>query len=369
MTKKPLIYRKVLDHIKPYVPGKPIEEVERELGLKNVIKMASNENPLGPSPEAVDAIQRSAERVYLYPDGNQYYLKKHIAQHVGVAADNIIVGNGSDEVIKFLAEVFIAEGDQAVMAAPTFSEYDFAVNLMGGESIFVPLDNFRHDLEAMADRITERTRLVFICNPNNPTGTIVTEHEVDSFMAKVPDDVIVVFDEAYYEYVAHPTYPNSLKYLEAGKNNVIILRTFSKIYGLAGLRVGYGIASKELLNLLNRAREPFNVNSLAQVAAMAALHDQLHVEKSQKLNEEGKEYLYSTFKEMGLKYVPTEANFILVDVKVDSKRLFKAMLQHGVIVRTGDIFGLPTFIRVTVGTRRQNQIFIETLQKVLAELG
>lgn len=361
------LIRKNILQIKPYIPGKPIEDVERELGLTNVIKMASNENPLGPGKAAIEALQKGAAKVHLYPDGNCYYLKKALAQKHGVEADNIIVGNGSDEILKMLGETFLNQGDQCIMADPTFSEYGFVATLMDAESISIPLKDFKHDLARMKERITEKTKLVFICSPNNPTGNIVTKAELDEFFLGLPDNIIVVLDEAYHEYVESPNYYDSLAYLKAGKR-VIILRTFSKIYGLGGLRIGYGIASQEMIDLLNRVREPFNVNQLAQVAALAALEDQEHVEKSLEVNREGKEFLSNKFTEMGLFYIPTETNFILVQIGIDSKTFFQEMLKRGIIIRTGDIFGLPDFIRVTIGTPEQNQRFIENTALILENL-
>lgn len=359
--------REAILEIKPYVPGKPIEEVQRELGIKDVIKLASNENPLGPSPDAVMALREAVEKVYLYPDGNCYYLKEALAAKLGVSPEQLIIGNGTDEILVMLAEAFVDPGEEIIVADPTFSEYEFAAQVMGGRAVKVPCRDFRHDLEAMAAALTPRTRLIFVCNPNNPTGTIVERQELDDFLAKVPSHVLVVLDEAYNEYVTSPAYPDTLAYVRAGRPNIIVLRTFSKIYGLAGLRVGYGVSHPEIIRALNRVREPFNVNFLAQVAAMAALKDEYHVAKSQEVNTEGKEFLYQQFQALGLNYVPTEANFIFVDIGRDSREVFASLLRKGVIVRTGDIFGYPTFLRITIGTRRQNQRLIEALREVLAE--
>lgn len=362
------LHRPQIMAIKPYVPGKPIEEVERELGISDVIKLASNENPLGPSPLAVEAMKKALDNVHRYPDGNCFYLKQALARFWGVTPDHLFVGNGSDEIIKLIAEAFLSEGEEAVMGHPSFSEYDFAVKIMGGQSVFVPLKNNTYDLEAMAKAVTEKTKLVFVCNPNNPTGTIVKKAEVDKLLAALPDHVITVIDEAYYEYVGDSDYPDSLEYVRANKN-VIVLRTFSKIYGLAGLRVGYGIAKPELVSLLMRVREPFNVNLLGQAAAIAALEDREHVERSRRANEEGKEYLYREFERMGLAYAPTETNFIWLVIRADCRKVFNKLLKRGVIVRTGDIFDAPDVIRVTIGTMEQNRRFIVNLEEVLKEEG
>ncbi|MFA5536385.1 MAG: histidinol-phosphate transaminase [Bacillota bacterium] len=361
--------RQALTNIKPYVPGKPIEEVKREYGLKDVIKLASNENPLGPSPRAVKAIRGFLEEINLYPDGSCYNLTKDLGDLLGMEPSSLIIGNGSDEILKLLAETFINEGDEAIMAEPSFSEYDFCVNLMAGKMIKVPVDrDYVHDLAQMAAAITDKTKLIFICNPNNPTGTIASGDRIKEFMERVPDNVIVVFDEAYFEYVNDPDYSSGLDYVKEGRKNVIVLRTFSKVYGLSGLRIGYGIANPGLIEWVSRAREPFNVNSLAQIGAEAALGDEGFLTESLSLNEQGKKYLYQEFRQRDLDYIPTQANFIFVDLKVDSKKVFKRLLEQGVIIRTGDIFGYPDYIRVTIGKQAENERFIRALDKALNEL-
>ena len=362
------LHREQIMQIKPYVPGKPVEEVERELGITDVIKLASNENPLGPAPSAVSTLQKQAASVSLYPDGNCYYLKEALSQHLGVSPAHLIVGNGSDEIIELIAKAFLNEGEETIVADPTFSEYDFATKIMGGRTIVVPTKDLTHDLEAMLAAVTDKTKLVFICNPNNPTGTLVDKASVDAFLDKLPQDVITIFDEAYYEYVTAENYPQTVEYVQAGRK-VIVLRTFSKIYGLAGLRVGYGISTPEIIGMLHRVKEPFNVNLLAQAAAVAALKDTDHLEKSRAVNDEGKNYLYQEFEKMGLFYQPTHANFIWVQVKADSQTVFAKLLRRGVIIRTGDIFGAPDVIRVTIGTPEQNQRFIAALRDVLTEEG
>lgn len=350
--------------IKPYVPGKPIEEVKRELGLEEVIKLASNENPLGPSPQAIDQMKEAITRVNIYPDGNVYNLKKSLSTKLGVSTDQLIFGNGSDELLVLLAQAFITGQDEVVMAETTFSEYEFATNIMGGKIIKVPLKDYAHDLEAMAQAVSAKTKIVFICNPNNPTGTMVGRKEVEKFLEEVPSDVLVVLDEAYYEYVDDNSYPESIDYLEK-YNNLIILRTFSKIYALGGLRIGYGIANQELIGYLNRVRQPFNVNSIAQVAALASLADQEHVEKSLEYNRQGKEYLYQQFDNLGLEYIPTQANFIAVDVACDNDKLFQEMLKKGIIIRSLSSFGYKTKIRVTIGLPEENKKFIKVLTATL----
>ncbi|MGI5921390.1 MAG: histidinol-phosphate transaminase [Syntrophomonadaceae bacterium] len=350
--------------IKPYVPGKPIDEVKRELGLEDIIKLASNENPLGPSPAAVAAISTALPKLQLYPDANCYYLKAKIAAVTGLNQDNVVIGNGSDELLKLIAETFLNKDDNIIFANPSFSEYEFTARIMGAQCIAVPLTNFTHDLDAMVQAITPQTKLIYICNPNNPTGTIVTSEQTDAFMRQIPEDILVIFDEAYYEYVDSKSYSSGIKYINQGRN-VIVLRTFSKIYGLASLRVGYGLTTPAIAGAIERVTEPFNVNTLAQVGALAAIDDQDHVLKSHKVNSAGKEYLYAEFDALGLKYVPTEANFIFVDTGRNCQEVFSKLLAQGVIVRSGDIFGYDTFIRVTVGTQEENARFISSLKKVL----
>ena len=351
--------------LKPYSPGKPIEEVEREYGITDIVKLASNENPLGPSPKAVEAMRKALEKVSLYPDGICFYLKKALAKHWNVAEEQIIVGNGSDELIHYIGVTFLSAGDEVIQADPSFVRYESAAVLNDCECIMVPLRDLTHDLEAMAGRITDRTRLIFIANPNNPTGTAVTQRDVDRFMSRLPERVIAVFDEAYYEYVESPDYPDMLSCVNSGAN-VIVLRTFSKIYGLAGLRVGYGIARPEVIQCLNQVREPFNVNSIAQVGAVASLEDRGQVERSRRVNSEGKQFLYREFEAMGLPYAPSEANFVFFDIQRDCRPVFEELLKRGVIVRTGDIFGFPTFFRVTIGTDAENRRFIRALREVLS---
>jgi len=372
MGEKPLkrageLARKEIAKLVPYVAGKPIEEVKRELGLTDVIKLASNENPLGPSPKALQAIMAAARNGHIYPDANAYELKRAIAARYGVEPAQVIIGDGSDELVSLIGQTFINPGDEGIMPWPSFQTYPLPVDLMGGVAVKVPLVNGRVDLTAMAARVSERTKLFFICNPNNPTGTMLTRREVEDVVRSLPDHVIVVFDEAYAEYVESPDYPDSLSFVREGRN-VIVLRTFSKAYGLAGLRVGYGIGPAEAIDLINRPRLAFNVNLLAQAAAVAALGDAEHIAASRRCNREGKAFLYRELDRLGLGYYPSEANFIFINVGLDSGEVFRRLLRRGVIVRPGDIFGCPGWQRVTIGTRPQNERFIAALAEVLAEM-
>lgn len=345
--------------IQPYVPGKPLSELERELGISNSIKLASNENPVGPSPAALDAIRDSFSDLNRYPDGSGYFLKRELAAALSVAEDELILGNGSNELLNISVKTFMRDGDEAVMAVPSFVVYFMAVQSVGGKSIQVPLKDHTHDLAAMADAITPKTKMVFIANPNNPTGTMNTKQEFDRMMERVPEDVLVVLDEAYYEYVADPEYADSMKHFRSGRN-VLILRTFSKIYGLAGLRLGYGIAKKEILSDMNRIREPFNTNSIAQTAAVAALHDLKHVAHSKGVNEEGKNYFYRELDALEIKYVPTQTNFIYIPFQ-GAVDLYEKLLRQGVIIRPMG----PNAVRVTIGLPEENRRFIEALKKTL----
>ncbi|MGI6413702.1 MAG: histidinol-phosphate transaminase [Syntrophomonadaceae bacterium] len=360
------IYRRARPEIfalKPYIPGKPIEEVRRELGIEDIIKIASNENPLGPSPRALEAIGKNLSQISLYPDSNCHYLRTKLSSLWGFEPDAFIIGNGSDELLKLIAETFLNKDDEVIYPEPSFAEYEFVTRIMGAKCVPVPLVDFTLDLESMLEMVNERTKIVVICNPNNPTGTMVRPAAVDRFMDRIPQDVLVVFDEAYIEYTEEKE-ASALKYVANGKN-VIVLRTFSKIYGLAGLRIGYGVTAPEIADAIGRVREPFNVNMLAQLGSIAALDDSHHLAMSRKINEAGKEYLYKEFDQMGLQYVKTEANFIFVNTGRDCQSVFKSLLNRGIIVRTGDIFGFPTYIRVTIGTQEQNERFIDALKTVL----
>jgi histidinol-phosphate aminotransferase len=352
--------------VAPYVPGRPIELVERELGVKNALKFASNENPLGPSPLAIKALAENALVLNRYPDGSSYFLRERLSRHVGFPMEQIVVGNGSNELIELVCHLFAGVGDEVVIGDPSFPMYKIAIDLMGATPVMVPLKNHKFDMAAMAKAVTPKTRVVFICTPNNPTGTIVKERDVRKFMDAIPPTVVVVFDEAYREYVRDREYADSFKLLREGRL-VITLRTFSKIYALAGLRIGYGIASEEMIFLLNTVRLPFNVSTAAQVAAKASLDDESQVTRSVRVNSEGMAFFEEKLTGLGLDMVDSEANFFLVDLKVECKAACHELEKKGLIVRPMGPFGLPdTFVRITVGTQKENERLLEGLKEVLA---
>ncbi|HYS16344.1 MAG TPA: histidinol-phosphate transaminase [Candidatus Binatia bacterium] len=352
--------------IAPYEPGKPIEELERELMIANPIKLASNENPLPPSDRVQKAILAALAALNRYPDGSGFYLRQALAKKHGVMPDQVVLGNGSNELIELLVRSFLRPGDEAVVPHPSFVVYPMIVQAAGGVRVMVMLRDFRLDLDAMARAITPMTKIVFVANPNNPTATIVTKDEVEHFMARVPERTIVVFDEAYIEFAMGPDFPDMLSAVKQGRK-VVVLRTFSKAASLAGLRVGYGIADADAIALMNRIRQPFNVNSLAQAAARAALDDDAHVLECVRMIEAGRHFLYDEFKSIGLQYVPSRANFILVDVGRSAADIYQKLLHHGVIVRPMTPFGLETALRITVGTPEENRKLVKALRAVLGK--
>lgn len=363
-----ILVRDAVRHLQPYIPGKPIEEVKRELGLSadfSLFKLASNENVLGPSPRAVEAMQNAAQDVWLYPDDTCFALKNALASHFELRSENFIVGNGSDEVIHFLSLAYLdaERGDEVVYGAPSFVQYKACAMMAGCAFHAVPLTpDLRHDLPAMARAVNDKTRLLFIANPNNPTGSVVSRAEFEAFLEEMPPHVLVVLDEAYKEYVTQDS-PNALDYIQS--HNVLALHTFSKAYGLAGTRVGYGVGRAEIIAQLQQVRGPFNVNSLAQAAAVAALDDQEHIAHSLEVNAQGRAQLESAFDRMGLKYIPSQANFVFVQIGVDSASVFNDLLKEGVIIRTGTPFGMPDWIRVTIGTPEMNERFLSAIATVL----
>ena len=346
----------------PYPPGKPIEELERELGISGSIKLASNENPIGPSAKAIEAVRKELAGLNRYPDGSNFYLKRRLSERLNVNEDMIFTGNGSNEVIELLMRTFLKPGDSVVMGSPSFAVYPLVTQAAGCEAIQVPLKaDLTYDIERMASAITDTTRIVFIANPNNPTGTMLGTGEFKAFMDTVPEGVIICMDEAYFEYVTSGDYPDSLSYVREGRP-VVVMRTFSKIYGLAGLRAGYGVGPADIIDYMNRVRQPFNMNTLAQAAALAALDDTEHIEKSLENNRDGLKYLSGEFSAMGLECVPTEANFFLVKVG-DGGKVYDGLLKRGVIVRPMAGYGLGEYIRVTVGLPAENRRLIDTFKE------
>lgn len=348
----------------PYSPGKPIEEVEREFGISDSVKLASNENPLGPSPKALAAIAAALPAIHRYPDGSGYALRRALARHWGVPAECLILGNGSNELLEIVGRSFLMPGDEVLYAQQAFVVYDMVAQVTGATKVAVPLKGFAHDLPAMRAAITFKTKLVFLANPNNPTGTCVNPRDLEAFLAAIPPDVIAVLDEAYYEYLPPERVPDALQFVRSGRL-LLVLRTFSKIYGLAGLRIGYGIAPEPLVSLLNKVREPFNTSSLAQAAALAALDDAEHVRASRAANEAGRQFLMEGFRAMGLAAIPSVANFLLVDVGRPAGPVTDGLLRRGVIVRPVGGYGFPTHLRITVGTEDENRKCVAALRAVL----
>lgn len=347
--------------LEPYQPGKPIEELERELGIQGAVKLASNENPLGPSPKAVEAIRAAAEGVNRYPDGASFRLREALSRRLGIETNQLVFGTGSDELLELIAKCFLGPGDEAVLAWPSFAMYPIVVQGMGARAVTVPLDgDLIHDLPAMAAAIGERTRVVFVCNPNNPTGTSVGAEVFDRFAAALPQGVVLVVDEAYFEYVRRDDFPDALGWV-ARRPGTAVLRTFSKIYGLAGLRVGYGVMDPELAGYLERARHPFNVSLLSEAAALAALDDVEHVERTLRVNREGAENLSRELGALGIEVWPTDANFLLAKAGSGS---YEMLLREGVIVRPMGGFGLPEHVRITIGTPKENEKLLKALQKI-----
>lgn len=346
-----------------YEPGKPIEDVARELGLEpgQIVKLASNENPLGPSPKALAAMREALERSHFYPDGGGFYLREAIAARLGMARENVILGCGSNEVIEFLGHAFLAPGTEVVTSRHAFVVYKLMATLFGATTVEVPDPGYAHDLDGMLAAISPQTREVFIANPNNPTGTLLGQAAIDRFMAAVPEHVVVVFDEAYHEFLEDP--PDVLRYVREGRN-VVVLRTFSKIQGLANLRIGYGVAKPGIIEVLQKTRQPFNANGIAQAGALAGLQDGEHQRRTREITTAGRTALERDFKIMGLEYVPSFANFVLVRVG-NGKAVFQALLKQGIIVRDMNAYDLPEWIRVSIGTPEQMARFLKTLREVL----
>ena len=347
-----------------YEPGKPIEETARELGAKadEIVKLASNENPLGPSPKALAAMRVALDSGHRYPDGGGFYLRDALAKKLRLSRDHLILGAGSNEIIEFLGHAFLDRGDEVVTSEHAFVVYKLVAAVFGARTIEVPSPDLRHDLNGIIAAVTPKTRLIFIANPNNPTGTLAGQDEIDRFMERVPPEIVVVFDEAYFEYLDRP--PDTLRFVRADRN-VITLRTFSKIQGLANLRIGYGIAPPELIQVLHKTRQPFNVSGLAQAAALAGLEDEVHLSETKRITDEGRDYLQKEFASMKLQFIPSVANFVLVNVG-DGAKIFRALLERRIIVRALKGYDLAPWIRISVGTMEQNRRCIAALKEILA---
>jgi len=358
------LVRKEILGIKPYVPGKPIEEVKRELRLKRVIKLASNENALPPSAAVTKRMQKALLSLNRYPDGGCFYLVRAIARRLGVKEKNIIVGNGSDEIIILAIRAFLKKGEEVIIAKPTFLIYEIASRIAGARIKIAPVKDFRYDVKRMAKLITKKTKLIFISNPDNPLGTYITGKEAKFLIKRAPKNAILFFDEAYYEFARDKAdYPRTLGLIK--QKNIIIARTFSKAYSLAGARVGYGVARKEIIEALNCVREPFNVNSVAQAAALAALEDKKHLKRSLALVKKGKAYLYRELEMMGFPYVPSATNFILIKAGKNANAIYRKLLRRGIITREMSGWGMNNFIRVTIGTMPENRAFVKALEEII----
>ncbi len=363
-TKKPFpgLVPQNIAGIRPYVPGKPIEEVERELGLV-AVKLASNENALGPSPKAMEAVMKCLSGSNRYPDAGGYYLREKLAARHNVEMDQIVLGAGSTELILLLGQIYLGPERAGLTSHGTFVVFPMSARLAGGEALTVPLKNYAYDLEALAARLDPRVRAVYLANPNNPTGTMFTAAETDRFLARVPEDVLVILDEAYCDYVERDDYSHSLDYIRQGRY-LIVLRTFSKVHGLAGLRIGYGIGHPEIVDAVNKMRSPFNVSTIAQAAALAALDDTEHVRRSVEMNRRGMVFLQRELAGLGLKVVPSAANFLYVEAGRNAQEDFKELLKMGVIVRPLGFMGMPQGLRITVGTEPENQRLVEALARL-----
>jgi len=358
-------YRKALEALQPYPPGKPVEEVQREYGLSNIVKLASNENPYGPSPKALEAMAAEAHELHLYPESGAHYLRQKLAERLRVAPETLLFGNGSDEVVAMMAMAYLEPGKNIVCSDLAFIRYEMGATSMGADTRHVAMKDWKHDVDALAAAVDENTTFVFLANPDNPVGSAVTAAEVQRLLDQVPARTMVVLDEAYYEFARDwADYPDSVGML-ARHSNLVILRTFSKAYGLAGLRIGYGIATGEIWNAVDRIRAPFNANRMAQVAAVAALDDTEHLRRTIQGNAAGREYLYGELTRLEIEYVPSMANFILMDLKRPALPVYENLLRRGIIVRPMGMYRLPNHLRVSVGLPHENEIFIEALDAVL----
>lgn len=357
-------HRKALDNIDSYVPAKSLQQIEKELGLDKIIRLAANENTMGCSPNVKVAIQENFQNIFLYPDGFCMELRDELSKLYDIEENKLIFGNGSFELLSLVAQAFINPGEESIIPEPSFGWYKVVTLAMNGSIVSIPLKNHAIDLREVQRNITDKTKVIWLCNPNNPTGTFFDSDQLEKFLEGIPTRIVVVLDEAYYEFVTSDRYPNSLDFIEK-YSNIIILRTFSKVYGLASLRVGYGIANPEFIKFLNKIRLPINVNATAQVAALASLQDVDFKNACIENNNLGKEYYYKSFDELNLEYIPTQTNFIMVNVEKDSAIVVDKMLKRGISLRGGHEFGMPTWIRISIGRPRENELVIQKLKEVL----
>ena len=360
------LVRKVVLELKPYQGGKPISQLKREKGISRIIKLASNENPFPPAKKVLKALRDSLTKINLYPDGNGYYLRNELAKRSKLKRDNIILGNGSSEIISMALETFVNPGEEVIIPEPSFIIYNDLIKLRDALPIIIPLKNYKLNLSGMLKAINKKTKMVILCNPNNPTGTIIKKEELKKFMKKVPENVIILSDEAYLEYVEDRNFGSAFPYLKSEKN-VIIARTFAKSSSLAGLRIGYGVAKTEIISEINKVRPPFNTSSLAQVAALTALKDREHLKKTKENNKKEKKYLYKNLEKLGFSFIPTQTNFVCINLKRDASAICQRLEKEGVIIRAMSNFNLPDFLRVTIGTHQENLFFIQKLKKILCQ--
>lgn len=359
------LFRNELSELRPYVPGKPIEEVQKEYGLDEVIKLASNENQLGPSPKAVEAVKKEAENINVYPDPGSMALRNAIAKKLGVEYDNIVVGNGGEQILQIIAQTFINPGDELITSDTTFTILGIWVDHLGGKNVTVPMADYKQDFKGYIEKINENTKLIYVCNPNNPLGNIMTKDEIEYLVENVPEDVVIVFDEAYYDFAkVNPDYPETIELLKK-RPNTIILRTFSKVTGIAGVRVGYVVTSKEIATEMSKVKGTFNVNRLAQAAALGALEDEEHIEKTVELNYKSLAIMEECFESLGLEYIKSNANFVFVNVNQDSKIISNELLKRGIVIKAGSIWGWDTWLRVSTGTVEQTEKFAAVLKEIL----
>lgn len=352
-----------LETLVPYSPGKPLDELQREYGITNAIKLASNENPIGPSPKAVLAVQAHLSNLHRYPDGGSYYLKKRLSELHGISSENLVIGNGSNEIIELLTRVLIRPGMEVISSEPSFLVYKKVTQAAGGTNRIVPLKDNRHDLKAIVQAVSPNTRLIFLDNPNNPMGTVMDCEEFEAFLTALPQHVVIVLDEAYIEFVRDKT-PYGLNYIKTDER-VVVMRTFSKAYGLAGLRIGYGVMDKRLASCCDRVRQPFNINSAAQIAALAALDDTEHLQKTLEITWSGMAYLTDSLTQMGLRVLPSQTNFLMVDMEMDAKIVYERLLRLGVIVRAMSAYGFPEYIRITAGRQEENERCVKAIKTIL----